>query len=304
MLTANSIYKRYAGAEALRGISMVLRPGEITGLVGESGCGKTTLARILCGLTPPDSGAVSLAGCRPKKEFRRRVQMVFQDAGGALDPKATVAQALDEPLRNFGRLPRPLRAERALELLQAVGLEARLLPRYPHELSGGQRQRVVIARALAPNPEYLVCDEPVSSLDAGIRSQILELLRSLVQGRNAGCLLITHNLAVAAQICDRVSVMFAGKIVETLPAHRLADLAAHPYTRSLFIYAFELERCCCTETVPTAYSIAAQGCAYRRQCPHALPDCAAAQPPLLGNETHSVACYHPATKGHRHVHPA
>jgi ABC-type dipeptide/oligopeptide/nickel transport system ATPase subunit len=302
MLSASLIYKRYAGgADALRGVSMVLRPGEITGLVGESGCGKSTFARILCGLEPPDSGAVSLERRIHKKEFRRRVQMVFQDANGALDPKATVSQALDEPLRNFGRLPRKIRAGRMRELLHAVGLGVQFLPRYPHELSGGQRQRVVIARALAANPEYLVCDEPVSSLDAGIRSQILELLRSLVEARNTGCLFITHDLAAAAEICDRVNVMFAGRIVETLPASLLADIAAHPYTRSLFAYAFELERCCCTETVPTAYDVAAQGCEYRLQCPHAMPDCAAGQPPLSGNGTHSVACRHPAMKGHRHV---
>ncbi|MDR0433806.1 MAG: ABC transporter ATP-binding protein, partial [Gracilibacteraceae bacterium] len=215
-------------------------------------------------------------------------------------PRATVAQALDEPLRNFDRLPRALRAERARALLRLVGLDARFLERYPHELSGGQRQRVAVARALAPSPAYLVCDEPVSSLDAETRPQILELLRSLVRARGAGCLFITHDLAAAAGICDHVSVMFAGKIVETLPADRLADLAAHPYTRSLFVYAFELERCCCTETAPAAYDVAASGCAYRLQCPHAAADCAAGEPPFLTAGTHGLACRHPAAKGHRH----
>jgi peptide/nickel transport system ATP-binding protein len=302
MLTADSIHKRYAnGANALRGVDMVLRHGEITGLVGESGCGKSTLARILCGLASPGGGTVSLERPVRKKEFHRRVQMVFQDASGALDPKTTVSRSLDEPLRNFERLPRKIRTERARELLRSVGLDAQYLPRYPHELSGGQRQRVAIARALAANPEYLVCDEPVSSLDAETRSQILGLLRSLVKTRNAGCLFITHDLAAAAEICDRVSVMFAGKIVETLPANLLADMAAHPYTRSLFIYAFELERCCCTETVPITHDVAAQGCAYRLQCPHALPDCAVGQPVLSGSGEHSIACYHPALKGHRHA---
>jgi ABC-type dipeptide/oligopeptide/nickel transport system ATPase subunit len=287
--------------EALRGVDIILRRGGVTGLVGESGCGKSTLARILCGFEQPDDGSVALEPAVPAKSFRKNVQMIFQDASGALDPKETVAQALKEPLRNFERPPRGAFARRMAELLSAVGLGAELLSRYPHQLSGGQRQRVIIARALAAKPQYLICDEPVSSLDPDIREQILSLLKSLCKGKNMGCLFISHDLAAAAEICDRVCVMFAGKIVETLPAGDLSGLAAHPYTRSLFVYAFELERCCCTDTVPTLFDVASAGCAYRLQCPHTESDCAERVPPLAGGGAHQIACFHPAVKGRLHA---
>jgi ABC-type glutathione transport system ATPase component len=214
MLAAHSITKRYPnGTEALRGVSLSLARGVTAGLAGESGCGKSTLARILCRLEEPSGGRVTLDG--GAGNFRKRVQIVFQDASGALDPRATVEQSLREPLENFFRLSRAETARRVSELLNSVGLGGDLLKRRPHQCSGGQRQRVAIARALAAEPEYLICDEAVSGIDADASAQITALLRSLCRERGMGCLFITHDLELAREICDAIYHMRAGALAMT-----------------------------------------------------------------------------------------
>ncbi|MDR1299735.1 MAG: dipeptide/oligopeptide/nickel ABC transporter ATP-binding protein [Oscillospiraceae bacterium] len=254
MLTAQGVTKRYpGGAEALRGIDLTLRKGAATGLVGASGCGKSTLARILARLEKPDSGRVELYGVAvSRREYHRRVQIIFQDSCGALDPRADVAGLLFEPIENFIRPPRSERRDIANGLLRNVGLGEELLTRYPHQLSGGQRQRVAIARALAADPEYLICDEAVSSLDADMRDVILDLIGGLCRERGMGCLFITHDIASAARICGDVRVMLDGRIVDGLSADNIASGPAHPYTRELRAYAFELGKYCRRENIPGA----------------------------------------------------
>ncbi|MDR1248280.1 MAG: dipeptide/oligopeptide/nickel ABC transporter ATP-binding protein [Treponema sp.] len=230
MLAAVNVQKTYGSLHVLRGISVEIEKGATVGLSGESGCGKSTLARLLCCLEGCDRGAVELDGvvyngprsgfpkAAPFKKFRRAVQIVFQDSGGSLDPRMTVGRILAEPLGNFSldycRSSREERDRRGGELLERVGLDRGKALAYPHELSGGQRQRVVIARALAADPEYLICDEPVSSLDAESRDGIVKLLVSLQQETGMGCLFISHDPALTERVSSRMYVMEDGVIKE------------------------------------------------------------------------------------------
>ncbi|MDR3171673.1 MAG: ATP-binding cassette domain-containing protein [Treponema sp.] len=248
MLKAISLHKTYKNSiPAVQDVTIQLERGCTLGLIGESGCGKSTLARLLCCLEECDRGVVELDGVPRRRglrgdsslrEFRRQVQIIFQDSSGSLDPRRTVYEALAEPLDNYEGLSRKEKDRRIGSLLERVALEVATSRRYPHELSGGQRQRVVIARALAVRPDYLICDEPVSSLDADTQQQILELLRALQQHNRMGCLFISHDIALTARISDSICVMRGGKIIETLPSSKaLAPVitsALHPYTRSLF----------------------------------------------------------------------
>ncbi|MDR0641680.1 MAG: dipeptide/oligopeptide/nickel ABC transporter ATP-binding protein [Treponema sp.] len=232
MLAALNVEKSYEkNIHAVRGISIGIEKGATIGLLGESGCGKSTLARLLCCLEQCDKGAVELDGTvynRPRftfgnpallKGFRKKVQIIFQDSNGSLDPRMTAGQAVAEPLENFSSLyKRASRKEKHRqigELLNRVGLDMGKAYSYPHELSGGQRQRVVIARALAVNPEYLICDEPVSSLDAESRDGIITLLFSLQQETGMGCFFISHDPAIAEKMSKRIYVMEEGRITET-----------------------------------------------------------------------------------------
>ena len=217
MLAAYNITKRYPnGTEALRGVSLTLAHGVTAGLMGESGCGKSTLARIMCRLETPSSGRVTIDGSSTGRLFRRRVQIVFQDTTGALDPKATIEQILSEPLGNFFRFSRTEMVQHISELLYDVGLDEAMKKKYPHQISGGQRQRVAIARALAAEPEYLLCDEVISGIDAEMRGQILALLRELCGNRGVGCLFITHDPSLADKMCDTIFRMNEGKINDTV----------------------------------------------------------------------------------------
>ena len=213
--------------EAVRGVSFDVRRGETFGVVGESGSGKSTLVRLLLGLEQPDEGSVRYLG----GDLRREVQVVFQDPVSSLDPRMRVRQIVAEPLTVM-RLPGDHRA-RADELLQAVGLPPGSGDRYPHEFSGGQRQRIAIARALAPRPQVLLADEPVSALDVSVRAQILNLLEDLRTGFDLTLVLVSHDLSVVRHMCDRTAVMYLGEMVELGPT---ADLFAHPqhaYTKQL-----------------------------------------------------------------------
>jgi len=225
---------------AVDGVSFELGRGETLGLVGESGCGKSTCARTLVGLYPPTSGQVMYEGeeisalsHRDRAPFRRKIQMIFQDPYASLDPRQTVSSILTEPLR-IHRLARPRqRRLRAMQLLDAVGLNPRHIHRFPHEFSGGQRQRIGIARALALEPDLIICDEPVSALDVSIQAQVVNLLGELQERFDLAYLFIAHDLAVVRHICDRVAVMYLGKVVEIAERDALFDDPRHPYTRAL-----------------------------------------------------------------------
>ena len=225
---------------AVDGVSFELARGETLGLVGESGCGKSTCARTLVGLYPPTSGQVMYEGeeisslsHRDRAPFRRKIQMIFQDPYASLDPRQTVSSILTEPLR-IHRLARPRqRRLRAMQLLDAVGLNPRHIHRFPHEFSGGQRQRIGIARALALEPDLIICDEPVSALDVSIQAQVVNLLGELQERFDLAYLFIAHDLAVVRHICDRVAVMYLGKVVELAERDALFDDPRHPYTRAL-----------------------------------------------------------------------
>ena len=279
MLTGKDIRKAYGSFYALRGVTLQVEPGETVGLAGETGCGKSTLARILCGLAPADGGEASLDGRAVNKKpwelklFRRRVQMVFQDASGSLDPRMAVYTILKEPLRNYA-MDRSGGSgetrERIQALLETVDLDMGLSRRYPHELSGGQRQLVVIARALAAAPDYLVCDEPLSGLDPDTGEHILRALMSL--GEKRGVLFISHDLSLCIRVSRRLYVMFAGKLVEHLWTHDIRN-AVHPYTRALFEYLFEPQKQDRRAKTGMDFGVAAEGCAFRLQCPEVREIC-------------------------------
>jgi len=238
-LRITDLSRDFPGVRALDGVSLSVAAGETFALVGESGCGKTTLARCVLGLIPPTSGTIRIQGAELSaargaalRSLRRRVQIVFQNPYAALNPRMTVARLVGEPLRLAGHRRGHLKAP-ALELLDAVGLAAIHLNRYPHELSGGQCQRVAIARALALEPALLVLDEPTSALDVSVQAQILNLLAELRRERELAYLLISHDLAVVRHLADRIGVMRAGRLVEEGAAAAVLAEPAHPYTAEL-----------------------------------------------------------------------
>ena len=240
-ITRGLIFQRHAGdVKAVDGVNLTIRRGETLGLVGESGCGKSTTGRTILQLERPTEGQVVFDGRdltqlkgEELRRMRRHFQMIFQDPYASLNPRMTVGDIVGEPLEIHHLTKRAQTRERVQELLQIVGLNPSFVNRYPHEFSGGQRQRIGIARALAVNPDFIVCDEPVSALDVSIRAQVLNLLDALQQQFKLTYLFIAHDLAVVRHISDRVAVMYLGRIVELADRDALYANPKHPYTRAL-----------------------------------------------------------------------
>nr|WP_055503839.1 ABC transporter ATP-binding protein [Nonomuraea pusilla] len=301
--------------KAVSGVSFEVAAGETFGLVGESGCGKSSLGRMLVALDRPTAGEVIFDGepvsrmsARAFGPRRAQLQMMFQDSNASLDPRMRIGTILREPLAIHGIGSRAQRTVRARELLHDVGLPASVMERYPYELSGGQRQRVGLARALALDPKVLVADEPVSALDVSIRSQVLNLMRRVQLERGLSSVVISHDLAVVRYLADRVGVMYLGKLVEVGTTDEVYGAAAHPYTAGLLAAVLdadpEARRPEGVERVrgelPSPID-PPSGCRFRTRCALATGRCAEAEPPLQAvTGTHQVACHHPLRRGDSH----
>jgi len=305
------IWSRTHGlVRAVDGVSFDIAEGETLGLVGESGCGKSTTARAILNLVPPTSGEVYLQGSRidglsesAMRPWRQVAQMIFQDPFASLNPRMTVGRIVSEPMQILGLHSPRARKFEVLRLLEMVGLNPRYLNRYPHEFSGGQRQRIGIARALAVQPKLLLCDEPVSALDVSIQAQVINLLMDLQQKLGLSLLFIAHDLAVVRHIADRIGVMYLGKLVEVAPAETLYTSPRHPYTRALLSSALipdpaqqqTRRRIALTGEVPSPDKVYA-GCRFADRCPIGDERCKEESPPLVAYPDSSsprrVACYY------------
>lgn len=288
---------------AVDGVSFYINRGETLGLVGESGCGKTTVGRTILRLINANSGKIFLEDTdilalskREMHEMRKRMQIIFQDPFNSLDPRKNLLQLISEPLKIHMRDSKAVRSEKARELMEYVGLTADLATRFPHELDGGRCQRVGIARALALNPDFIVCDEPVSSLDVSIQAQILNLLQDMQEEKNLTYLFISHNLSVVKHLSSRVIVMYLGQVVESAPTEELFGHPLHPYTQALLdaIPIPKLARR--TDRIILSGDVSSPvnpkpGCRFRKRCRYACPACDEYSYELnhVGGE-HYVAC--------------
>ena len=285
---------------AVDGMSFELRRGETLALVGESGCGKSTVARLIVGLYQPTSGRIEFEGidlASPEAgALRRRMQMIFQDPYASLNPRWRVMDIVAEPIRVLGLAKSPAEiVDRVGKLLVQVGLSPEDREKYPHEFSGGQRQRISIARALSGSPEFLVCDEPTSALDVSVQAQILNLMTALQETLGLTYLFISHNLAVVSHVADRVGVMYLGRLAELSDADELFARPKHPYTRMLLDAIPDLQMSGKART-PVAGEVPnplnpPTGCAFHPRCPHANDRCRAERPAALPHGTSLVACH-------------
>lgn len=309
ILKVDNLHKIFSTSKgdvsALDGVSFDLQKGEVLGLVGESGCGKSTLARAIMQLTDLNGGGIELDGMNlvtlnrlELRSQRKRFQMIFQDPFGSLNPRKTIASILEAPLRihNYSSSER---AERVRWLMERVGLRREMASRLPHEFSGGQRQRIGIARAIALNPELIICDEPVSALDVSVRAQVLNLLTDLRAEFSLSYLFISHDLSVVRHISDRIAVMYLGQIVEIGIASDVFSHPAHHYTSAL-LDAFPTvgrRKSLATPTlrgeVPSPINVPT-GCRFHTRCPRAEEICSTVRPPeLLIDQSHTVFCHFP-----------
>jgi oligopeptide transport system ATP-binding protein len=307
-VSSGILQRTVAHVRAVDGVDLDIKKGETLGLVGESGCGKSTLGRTIIRMLEPTAGQVLFKGedlsrlsGGAMRRMRREMAMIFQDPFASLDPRQTVGDIVGEPLDIHHLARGRQRQERVQELLRIVGMNPNFTNRYPHEFSGGQRQRIGIARALAVEPTFIICDEPISALDVSIQAQIINLLESLQSKFDLTYLFIAHDLSVVKHISNRVAVMYLGKIMEIAPGGQLYRRPRHPYTGSLLsaipIPDPLIERA--RERVILQGDVASpvnppSGCRFRTRCPRAQPHCAEEEPPLesFGDE-HLAACFYP-----------
>lgn len=305
-VTTGLMKRKVGSVRAVDGVSFFIKPGQALGLVGESGCGKTTTGRCILQLNPITSGKVyfqdtdltQLKG-EALRRMRRNMQLIFQDPYASLNPRMTVGEIIGESLLVHNLVSKKDYQEQVAECLRMVELEPYMAQRYPHEFSGGQRQRVGIARALAVRPSFIVCDEPVSALDVSIQSQIITMLMRLREELHLTYLFIAHDLSVVRHISDRVAVMYLGKIVEITSSDELYDNPFHPYTQALLsavpipnpVVDRQRRRILLTGDVPSPLN-PPPGCHFHPRCRAAIPACVEAEPELvdIGNE-HWVACH-------------
>jgi oligopeptide transport system ATP-binding protein len=311
-LGGGSLWSRITGdgtkahvVKSVDGVSLDIHPGETLGLVGESGCGKTTLGRALLRLVEPTSGRVLFRDVdvtqlppRRLRQARRHMQMIFQDPYASLDPRMTVGQIIGEPIETFGLAKGREKRERIRELMATVGLNERFINRYPHEFSGGQQQRIGIARALAPNPDFIVADEPISALDVSIQAQIINLIERLQRERNLTYLFISHDLRAIRHTSNRVAVMYLGKIVELGNARHVYDMPLMPYTRALIsavpvpdpAVEARRKRIVLEGDVPSPID-PPSGCRFHTRCPYVVEACRRVEPWLAEIQPqHFAAC--------------
>jgi oligopeptide transport system ATP-binding protein len=306
-ITQGIIIQRHVGdVKAVDGLDFFIRRGETLGLVGESGCGKSTTGRAILQLYRPTAGQVLYDGsdlCKMKGEtlrrMRRRMQMIFQDPYASLNPRMTVGNIIGEPMEIHNLARGKEKQEKVQHLLEIVGLNPYMANRYPHEFSGGQRQRVGVARALAVEPEFIVCDEPISALDVSIQAQIINLLEELQSQFHLTYLFIAHDLSVVRHISDRVAVMYLGKIVELATRDELYFKPMHPYTKALLsavpipdpAVEMKRERIILTGDVPSPVN-PPTGCHFHTRCPVAIDICKQVDPEFKDHgELHWVACH-------------
>jgi oligopeptide transport system ATP-binding protein len=309
----SGVLRREVGrVQAVDRVSLSLAQGETLGLVGESGSGKSTTGRLALRLEPPTAGSVhfqgrdlATIGRRELRTVRRGLQVVFQDPYSSLDPRATIAESVGEPLEVHEGLRGRARDERVAQLLDAVGLGAHTLRRYPHEFSGGQRQRIAVARALALDPSVVVCDEPVSALDVSTQSQVVNLLADLQERLGLAYLFIGHDLSVVRHVSDRIAVMYLGQVVECGPAEELYVHPRHPYTQALLSAVpvpdpdrqRRRERIVLHGDVPSPLN-PPPGCRFHTRCPHVMEQCREVEPPVstYADGRGEVRCHlHPTT---------
>lgn len=299
-------WQKTVNVRAVDGVNFIVTPGQVVGLVGESGCGKTTLGRMLVRLEDPTEGEILFDGMdlaklqgQPLKEFRRRIQMIFQDPYSSLDPRMKIHESVAEPLAVNGLGTAQERREKAVALLEQVGLDGTFADRLPSQLSGGQRQRVVIARALALGPAVIVADEPTASLDVSVRAHVINLLRDLQQQNGLSFIYISHDLSTVRYICDTINVMYLGKIVEQGPSEELFQRPLHPYTQALLaavpvpdpVLEADRPQKIVTGELPSPAN-PPPGCAFNTRCPLATARCREEAPVLkMYGPRRAAACH-------------
>lgn len=318
LVVVNNLVKRFpikggilgrevAAVQAIQGVSLTIKRGETLGLVGESGCGKSTLGRCILRLIEPTSGEVYFDGksvlnldAGELRRIRRKMQIIFQDPFASLNPRMTVGSILSEPIKIHGLAKGPDVLKRVMKLLDLCGLRAEAVNRYPHEFSGGQRQRICIARALAVEPEFIVCDEPVSALDVSIQAQIINLLQDLQRELKLTYLFIAHDLKVVEHISNRVAVMYLGKVAEIADGEAIYRSPMHPYTRALFSAIpmpdpkGKRQRILLQGDVPSPINVPS-GCSFHPRCPIVKDDCKQNVPGLEEKgQGHAAACRYTA----------